>query len=126
MQAQLPSQAVEHIPDHAVQVIGQHGQVETYATVDFVGRETNPDAIGPIVEVDATHWIEANYWHFEEVSETHDQVTLFDDSRDVTMVINYPTNEILIYAPSGDLALIYDITGVHYSLTPVIPDGWTV
>ena len=126
MPAQLPSQAIEHIPDHAIQVIGRHAPVETYATVDFVGRETNPDAVPPIVEVDATHWIEANYWHFTEVSETRDQVVLFDESRSVTMVIDYPTDEILIYAPSGDLALIYDITGVQYSLQPVIPDGWVV
>jgi hypothetical protein len=126
MPAQLPTQAVEHIPSRAVQAIGQHTDMETYATVDFVGRETNPNAIGPIVEVDENSWIEANYWHFEEVSESKDQVVLFDDSRDVTMVIDYPTNEILIYAPNGSLALIYDITGVTYSLTPVIPDGWVV
>jgi hypothetical protein len=126
MPAQLPPEALQKIPDHAVQVIGQHGRIETYATVDFVGRETNPDAVPPIVEVDENSWIEANFWHFEEVSETRDQVVLFDDSRDVTMVIDYPTNEILIYAPSGDLALIYDITGVHYSLTPVIPDDWII
>ena len=100
--------------------------METYATVDFAGRETNPDAVPPIVEVDADSWIEANFWHFEEVSETRDQVVLFDDSRDVTMIIDYPSDEILIYAPNGELALIYDITGVTYSLTPVIPDGWIV
>ncbi|MCH8617229.1 hypothetical protein LZ016_14120 [Sphingomonas sp. SM33] len=122
----LPSRAIEHIPGHAVQHIGEHTGMETYATVDFVGRDTNPNAVPPIVEVDENSWIEANFWHFEEVSETRDQVVLFDDSRDVTMVINYPTDEILIYAPNGELALIYDITGVSYSLTPVIPDGWVV
>ena len=126
MPAKLPPQALQRIPDHVVQLIGQHGAMETYATVDFVGRDTNPDAIGPIVEVDENSWLENNFWHFEEVSETRDQVVLFDDSRDVTMIINYPTDEILIYAPNGELALIYDITGVHYSLTPVIPDGWIV
>ena len=126
MPAQLPSQAIEHIPDHAVQHIGRHGRVETFATVDFVGRETNPDAKGPIVEVDENSWIENNFWHFEEVSETRDQVVLFDDSRDVTLIIDYTTDEISIFAPNGELALIYDVTGVTYSLTPVIPDGWIV
>lgn len=126
MPAQLPPQAIEHIPDHAIGRIGLHSRIETYATVDFVGRETNPEAIGPIVEVDENSWVEANFWHFEEVSETRDRVVLFDDSRDVTMIIDYPTNEILIYAPTGELALIYDITDVDYALQPVIPDGWTV
>lgn len=126
MPARIPSQALPHIPDHAIDAIGRNSRIETYSTVDFVGRETNPDAVGPIVEVDENSWVEANFWHFEEVSETRDQVVLFDDSRDVTMIINYPTDEILIYAPNGELALIYDITGVDYSLTPVIPDGWIV
>ena len=123
---QLPAPALGHIPSQAVERIGARWGIETYATVDFVGRETNPDAIGPIVEVDADSWIEANFWHFEEVSETDDQVILFDDSRDVTLVIDYTTDEIYVYAPSGDLALIYDVTGVDYSLAPVIPDGWIV
>ena len=86
--------------------------------------QRNPDARGPIGEVDESSWVENNFWHFAEVSETRDQVVLFDDSRDVTMIINYPTDEIFIYAPNGELALIYDLTGVHYSMTPVIPDGW--
>lgn len=126
MPAQLPSQPLDHIPDHAVQVIGRRSPLETFATVDFVGRITNPDAIGPIVEVDDNSWIEANFWHFEEVSETRDRVVLFDDSRDVTLIIDYTTNEISVFAPNGELALIYDVTGVEYSLTPVIPDGWIV
>ena len=126
MPAQIPPQALPHIPNQAIGAIARNSRIETYSTVDFVGRETNPDAIGPIVEVDENSWVEANFWHFEEVSETRDQVVLFDDSRDVTMIINYPTDEILIYAPNGELALIYDITGVDYSLAPVIPDGWMV
>ena len=126
MPAQLPSQALDRVPDHALQAILQSGGVESYATVDFVGRETNPDAIGPIVEVDEDSWIENNFWHFEEVSETRNWVKLFDESRGVAMTIDYRTDEIYIYAPNGELALIYDITGVDYSLTPVIPDGWIV
>jgi hypothetical protein len=114
------------MPDHAVQIIGRHGGVETFATVDFVGRETNPDAIGPIVEVDENSWIEVNTWHFEEVSETRDGVVLFDDSRDVTLTIDYTTNEIHVIDGTGALVYIYDVTGVEYSLTPVIPDGWIV
>ncbi len=101
--------------------------VETFATVDFVGRSTNPLAIGPIVEVDENSWIEANTFHFEEVSETPDQVVLFDDSRNVTLIIDYRTNEVsVIDATNGDLVYIYDVTGVDYSLTPVIPDGWII
>jgi hypothetical protein len=114
------------MPDHAFQAHLRGGGAESYATVDFVGRETNPDAIGPIVEVDANSWIEANFWHFEEVSETPWEVQLFDQSRGVAMTIDYKTDEIYIYAPNGELALIYDITGVDYSPTPVIPDGWIV
>lgn len=126
MAAQLPSQALERIPDQAVQAIVEHSAIETFATVDFVARETNAGYFGSFVEVDENSWIENNYWHFEEVSETSDRVVMFDDSRDVTLVIDYATDEILIYAPNGQLALIYDVTNVDYSLAPVIPDGWIV
>ena len=126
MAAQLPSQALDRIPDRAVQMIGQHGAVETYSTVDFVGRITNPAAIGPIVEVDENSWIESNTWHFEEVSETNDRVELYDASRGTTLILDYNTNEISVIDSTGFLVYIYDITGIHYSMTPVIPDGWTV
>lgn len=126
MPAQLPLPALEHIPDHAVHAIARGGGIETYTTVDFVARETNAGYSGAFVEVDPTHWIESNYWHFREISENRDGVVLFDDSRSVTVSIDYHTNEISIYAPTGELALVYDVTGVDYSLTPVIPDGWIV
>jgi hypothetical protein len=42
--------------------------IETYATVNFVGQITNPDARGPIVELDDNTWKEANTWTFEELS----------------------------------------------------------
>jgi hypothetical protein len=126
MKAQLPSQAIEHIPEQAVPALVGSGGIETYATVDFVARETNAGYSGSFVEVDSNSWIESNFWHFEEVSETRDGVVLFDDSRGVTVAIDYHTNEISIYAPTGELALIYDVTGVDYSLAPVIPDGWIV
>jgi hypothetical protein len=126
MPAQLPSQALDRIPDRAVQIIGQQGAIETYSTVDFVGRSTNPDAIGPIVEVDGNSWIEANTWHFEEVSETPDRVELYDASRGTKLILDYNTNEISVIDSTGYLVYIYDITGVHYSMTPVIPDGWDV
>ena len=123
---QLPSKPLEQIPDRAVQMIGAHGAIETYATVDFVGRSTNPDAIGPVVEIDENSWIENNFWHFEEVSETGDGVELYDASRGTTLIIDYKTNEISVIDSTGYLVYIYDITGVQYSMTPVIPDGWDV
>jgi hypothetical protein len=97
---------------------------ETYATVDFVGQSTNPNAVGPIVEVDENSWIEANTWHFEEVSETSDQVVLFDASRGTTLTIDYNTNLIHVVDSTGFHLYDYDVTGVTYSSQPVIPDGW--
>ena len=119
MPATLPSQAFEHIPDHAAGVIIDRGRLETYATVDFAGQDTNPDARGPIVEIDENSWVEANTWQFEEVSETSDQVVLFDESRGVTMIIDYTTDLIHVFDSSGNLVYNYDITGVTYSLKPV-------
>lgn len=126
MPAQLPSRAVEHIPDHAAQVIIEHGRLETYATVDFVGQSTNPAARGPIVEVDEDSWIEANTFRFEEVSESSERVVLYDESRGVTLIIDYTTDLIHVIDSSGNLVYDYDVTGVTYSLEPVIPDGWVV
>ncbi|HET7708818.1 MAG TPA: hypothetical protein VFK50_04690 [Sphingomicrobium sp.] len=119
MPAQLPSQAVDHIPDPAARAIIEHGGVETYATVDFVGQSTNPDARGPIVEVDENSWIEANTWFFEEVSETDDRVVLFDESRGVTLIIDYTTDLIHVIDSAGNPVYDYDVTGVTYSLEPI-------
>ena len=125
-QSQVPPGAIEHIPDHALEIIGQQGGVETYTTVDFVGQSTNPDARGPIVEVDKKTWVEVNTWTFKEVSETRDRVELFDKSRGTTIIIDYTTDLISVIDSSGYHLYDYDITGVTYSLEPVIPDGWTV
>lgn len=119
MPAQLPSQAIESIPNRAVQAVSRNSGLETYATVDFVGQSTNPDARGPIVELDDNTWLEANTWHFEEVSETSDQVVLFDESRGVTLIIDYTTNLIHVIDADGNLVYDYDVTGVTYSLQPV-------
>lgn len=119
MPAKLPSQAVERIPGHAAERIIEHSGLETYATVDFVGQSTNPDAIGPIVEIDENSWLEANTWQFEEVSETADRVVLFDESRGVTLVIDYTTDLIHVIDSAGNPVYDYDVTGVTYSLKPV-------
>ena len=116
---QLPSRAVEHIPDRAIEPIVEHSRLETYTTVDFVGQSTNPDARGPIVEVDENSWIEANTWYFEEVSETEDRVVLFDASRGVTLIIDYTTDLIHVIDSSGNPVYDYDVTSVTHSLEPV-------
>ena len=126
MPPQLPPQAGQHIPSPAVEVIGPRLGLETYTTVDFVGQSTNPDARGPIVEVDENSWIEANSWYFEEVSETSEQVVLYDASRGTTLTIDYTTGLIHVVDSTGYLLYDYDVTGVTYSLTPVIPDGWAI
>jgi hypothetical protein len=119
MPAKLPSQAIERIPDQAARTIIERSGVETYATVDFVGQSTNPLAVGPIIEIDENSWIEANTWHFEEVSETKERVVLFDDSRDVTLIIDYTTDLIHVIGSDGNPLYDYDVTGVTYSLKPV-------
>jgi hypothetical protein len=112
MPAKIPPKAIGRIP------------LETYATVDFVGQNTNPLAKGPVVELDDNTWMEAGTWTFEEVSETKDRVELFDASRGTTMIIDYTTNLISITDSSGYHLYDYDVTGVSYALKPEVPDGW--
>ena len=120
----LPSQAIDNIPSDAQQHIIAHAPFETYSTVSYVGNNGGTIFNGLLVEVTPTTWVENNTFHFNEVSETASQVVLYDPSRDLTLTLNYATNDLAVSFDSTTLH--WGITGVTDSLTPVIPDGWIV
>ena len=119
---ELPASAAAHVPDKAVRNIAEHAAVETFATVSYEGVNGGIPVTGLFVEVDQDTWVENDIFTFQEVSERHGVVVLFDSSRDLTATIDLATNDISITFGANEV--IYNVTDVSYSLRPIIPDGW--
>lgn len=120
----LPGRAIANIPTDGQDHIIDHAPFETYSTVSYVGNNGGTVFNGLLVEVTPTTWVENDLFHFNEVSETDTQVVLYDPSRDLTLTLNYSTNDLDV--SFGSTTLHWTITGVTESLAPVIPDGWIV
>lgn len=120
----LPSQAIAALPANAQQQLIDHGPFETYSTVAYSGLNGGVLGSGLFVEVDADTWVENNLFVFQEISETDQEVILYDASRDTTVFINLITNDL--YVQWSGNQLVWDVTDTSQALTPVIPDGWLV
>ena len=112
----LPDQVIDKTPDNAQQQLIEHGPFESYTTVAYTGMNGGVPISGSFVEVDADTWVENGLFSFQEVSETDEEVILYDTSRDTTIFINLLTNDLYVQWAGNEL--VWDVAEVSKSLAP--------
>ena len=120
----LPEQSLSHLPSQAQERLIDHGPFESYTTVAYEGLNGTVLQTGLFVETDADTWIENDLFTFQEIRESDQEIVLYDASRETTIFINLTSNNIVVQFDGNEL--LWDVTDVSQSLTPVIPDGWTL
>jgi len=120
----LPAQLIARLPGAAQQQLIENAPFESYSTVAYSGLNGSTPVSGLFVEVDSDTWVENDLFTFQEISETDTEVILYDVTRDTTVFINLLTNDLFVQFAGNSLN--WDVTDLSQSLTPVIPDGWTV
>lgn len=120
----LPEQSLPHLPSQAQERLIDRGPFETYGTVAYEGLNGSVFQTGLFVETDADTWIENDLFTFQEVRESDQEIVLYDASRETTIFINLTSNSIFVQFDGNEL--VWEVTDVTQSLTPLIPDGWTL
>jgi hypothetical protein len=110
----IPPQGLAHIPTHARGNLVDNPK-HSYTTVNYQGENGGVPVSGTFVEVDSKTWVQNGLFTFTEISETKKHVVLYDQSRDVTVTINFLTDDLLV--SFGNTHLVWDVTGVAHSLT---------
>ncbi|MFC7537909.1 hypothetical protein ACFQPG_11125 [Sphingomonas sp. GCM10030256] len=96
--------------------------IETF-TILYYGEG---QADGFFGEIDEDTWIErrdGSSFIYTELSETPDQVVLFDESRQRTVTIDWPTFDLTIEDNGSEVT--YEVTDFSKSLLPFVPpESW--
>jgi hypothetical protein len=80
--------------------------------VSYTGVNGDTPTSGSFVEVAENTWVENGLFHFEEVSETDEHITLFDASRGVTVEMDMLQGNVSLNW--GDNTLTWSITDVSH------------
>ena len=120
----LPSHAISQMSGNAIARMNnsENSPFEKF-TVLYYGEADGDEIVALLKEVDRDTWVEDvrfsdDVFTYEEISETDDQVVLYDASRDRTLTIDWvgPSYDVTVSDGSGEIT--YDLIDYNHSLIP--------
>lgn len=120
----LPSNAISHMSGNALSRMynSENSPFEKF-TILYYGEIEGDEIVALLAEVDRDTWGEDirfsdDVFFYEEISETADQVVLYDASRDRTLTIDWTTYDLTISDGAGEIT--HDVIDFENSLSPYV------
>lgn len=120
----LPSGAISHMSGNALGRMynSEKSPFEKF-TILYYGEIEGDEIVALLKEVDRDTWVEDirfsdDVFTYEEISETADQVVLYDASRDRTLTIDWTTYDLTV--SDNGTEITYDVIDFENSLSPYV------
>lgn len=120
----LPSGAISHMSGKALGRMynSENSPFEKFSIL-YYGEIDGDEIVALLKEVDRDTWFEDirfsdDDFTYQEISETADQVVLYDASRDRTLTIDWTTYDVTILDGAGETT--HDVIDFNHSLSPYV------
>ena len=118
----FPSHAISHMSGNALARMNnsEHSPFEKFSIL-YYGEADGDEIVALLKEVAPDIWVEDvrfsdDVFTYQEISETPDQVVLYDASRERTLTIDWTTFDVTVSDGSGEIT--YDLIDYDHSLIP--------